>query len=482
MTETVRDRTREPGVTSMRPYRRIGSATEVRGVESTARRWGCAGLVFAVLLVLAGGRSLGAAEELPELQITGGGRPYVVALQRFAPDSRSESVSESFYTELRDALNFAAGFDVMDPKAFLEPTQTVNYDQPTIACDNWRASGANILVQGELERPIGSQRQRVRFRAWDIDLCRPRGDSTVLEAPGDDTWLLARRLADDVVQRFSGRRGVAATQLAFVSDESGNKEVYVMESVDGSRKRRVTNNGRINLFPAWSLDATELLYTSYRGGPPDIWWLGRGPKKGGKMLRLPKDYASADRYRAVFGPGEDKVTFVMHRNENTDIYMSDFSGRNLRRLTSHKAIDVSPSWSPDGKRMVFMSDRTGTPQLYILDLESGQERRLTYRGAYNASPAWSPTGEWIVYAARTGLENLDLYLIDPDTAYTYPLVLHPRVDQDPAWSPDGRKIAFVSDRRGNRDIYVVDMDGKNLTRITQGGGECTAPTWASWLD
>jgi len=414
--------------------------------------------------------------------IEGGGRAFNVALQRFAPDGRSSELVESFYGELQTALNFAGDFDVMDPKAFLEPTQTADYDQPVIACDNWRASGANVLIQGRLERSLTGQRQRVRYRTWDIDLCRLRGEPLVVEAPADDAWLLARKVADDIVLRFTGRRGVAATQLAYVSDESGNKEVYVMEAVDGSRRRRVTNNGRINLFPAWSTDASQLLYTSYRGGPPDLWSLGRGRQQGGKLLQLPDGFESSEKYRGVYGPGEDRVTFVMHQDQNTDIYMSDLSGRNLRRLTRHPAIDVSPSWSPDGKRMVFMSDRTGTPQLYILDLESGQERRLTFKGDYNASPAWSPTGEWIVYAARTGLENLDLYLIDPDTAFTYPLVLHPRVDQDPAWSPDGRKVAFASDRRGNRDIYVVDIDGKNLQRITKGGGECTAPTWATWLD
>ena len=78
--------------------------------------------------------------------------------------------------------------------------------------------------------------------------------------------------------------------------------------------------------------------------------------------------------------------------------------------------------------------------------------------------------------------NFDLYLIDPDSGYPRPLVSHPRQDEEPAWSPDGRKVAFVSSRRGRTDIYVVDVDGRNLRRLTADFGNSSNPAWASWLD
>ena len=84
-----------------------------------------------------------------------------------------------------------------------------------------------------------------------------------------------------------------------------------------------------------------------------------------------------------------------------------------------------------------------------------------------------------MYSARTGLENMDIYVIDPESLYTYPVVVHERVDQDPSWSPDGRKIVFASDRRGKRDIYTIDLDGNNLTRLTSEFGSCTAPMVSS---
>jgi TolB protein len=423
----------------------------------------------------------GSDEALPELRIPIVSNPYKIALQRFAADERSGASVDPVYTELASALQFAPGFRLVSDDAFLEPLRTVDLDSAAIACENWRATGANFLVQGRLERVAGAREQRVRYRVWDVDLCRERGDAGDVQAPDDRVWLMAREIADEIVDRITGRRGVAATQLAFISNEGGNRAVYVMEAVDGSRRRRVTTNDAINMFPDWSDDSRNLLYTSFRDGRADLWTLARGQGKSGRLLDLGAEFTGLERWRGVFGPGPEEVTFVMHRDSNTDIYVANRNGRNMRRLTDDKGIDWAPAWSPDRKRLAFASDRSGTPQLYIVEVETGAVRRITYQGSYNASPAWSPTGEWIAYVARTGRANLELYLIDPESLYTYPLVLHERVDQDPTWSPDGRKIAFASDRRGDRDIYTIDSDGQNLRRLTQGFGDCIGPAWARWV-
>jgi TolB protein len=78
--------------------------------------------------------------------------------------------------------------------------------------------------------------------------------------------------------------------------------------------------------------------------------------------------------------------------------------------------------------------------------------------------------------------NFDIYLINPEGTFTTPVVTHARSDEDPAWAPDGRKLAFTSNRRGRKEVYRVDVDGSNVTVLTDGFGNSSNPAWSSWLD
>ena len=409
----------------------------------------------------------------------GAGRAYRVAVQHFerGPGVAPE-LEERFHQALISGLEYSGIAEAVSPRAFLGPLETRDYEDASFQCDDWRAIGADALLQGRIESADAGL--RIRFRLFDSVRCLPLGKPHRYQSeagPSDAGRIgyLARRLADEVVRRFTGQRGVSSTQIAFVSDRGGNKEVFIM-GADGSAPTRVTGNGDINLFPSWSPDADSLAYTSYKSGRPDVWLLSRGARRNGPLL------GSRDaKYRGVWAPRNGDLALVMSREGNTDIYLVGENGRGLRRVTRDRSIETSPTWSPDGLRLAYVSDRSGSPQLYVRDLASGKSRRLTFEGSYNASPAWSPTGEWIVYAARSG-SNFDLYLIDPDSGYTRPLVSHPRQDEEPAWSPDGRKVAFVSSRRGRTDIYVVDVDGRNLRRLTADFGNSSNPAWASWLD
>ncbi|MBW2495234.1 MAG: PD40 domain-containing protein, partial [Deltaproteobacteria bacterium] len=293
------------------------------------------------------------------------------------------------------------------------------------------------------------------------------------QAASADPLMLARRMADDIVEVLTGVRGVASTELTFVSKRDGNPEIFVMNA-DGSNQRAATANRSINNFPTWSPSGDSIIYTSYRSeNRPMLYLSTRGRGKPGRILA---PLSSNPLYRAVYHPNGRELAVVMSPKGSAEIYRVDLAGKNPRNLTRSRAIDVSPSWSPDGDRLAFVSDRSGSPQIYLMDSDGANVRRLTFNGNYNTNPAWSPDGRWIAYQGRVG-GQFDIWLIDPEGSVNLPLISHPRSDESPCWSPDSRKIAFSSTRRGSAEIYVIDSSGENLRRLTRSSGDDTSPAW-----
>ena len=414
------------------------------------------------------------AEDRPAIVVTDpGARTFKAAVQRFA--DRQTAPGPERLAELRQGIGAALGgsgiFTPIDPKAYLGPDATVSLDGPPPACPDWSQIGADALVDGVVL--TAQHGLTVEFRVWDVVRCRRLLHKRYFGDAGD-LDRVARRIADDVVREFTGQSGVSATEIAFISDRSGRKEVHVMNA-DGSEVRAATHNRSINAFPHWSPNGNEIVYTSYRmGGQPTLYLLTRGRRQPGPLLQRVDNGSPI--YRGVFDPAGRRLAFVMSVDGAPELFSAGLDGSGSRQLTRHRAIDISPSWSPDGKLIAFVSDRSGSPQVYVMDADGGNLRRLTYQGSYNTTPAWSPDGGWIAYEMRVG-GQFDIWLTDPDGRTTVPLISHPRSDEGPSWSPDGRWLAFSSTRRGRADIYRIGIDGGNLQRLTSDAGENTSPTW-----
>ena len=435
-----------------------------------------AALVMA-LLAPATSRSA-TAEERPAIVVTPGSeQTYRAAVQRFADLSFFPGAERAaaFQRALAEALEFSSVFRVIDAEAFLGPAVTASLDDPPPVCSDWTQIGADALIEGELR--VDASERSAEFRVWDTARCRRLLRKRYRESGVGDASIVARRIADDVVEAFTGVHGVSATEIAFVSNRSGSSEIYVMDA-DGSHPRAATANSSLNNFPSWSPNGDSILYTSYRSGNrPMLFISTRGQGRPGPVLR--DGDSGRPQYRGVFDPTGDRIAVVLSAGGAAEVYTVRPGGRGLRRLTNNRVIDIAPTWSPDGKQIAFVSDRSGSPQVYVMDADGKNLRRLTYDGSYNTHPAWSPDGKWIAYESRIE-GQFDIWLIDPDGNVNVPLVFHPRNDESPSWAPDGTKVAFSSTRRGRPDIYIIDLSGKNLRRLTRDAGSNTSPAWGPY--
>ncbi|MBI4834115.1 MAG: PD40 domain-containing protein [Planctomycetes bacterium] len=115
-------------------------------------------------------------------------------------------------------------------------------------------------------------------------------------------------------------------------------------------------------------------------------------------------------------------------------------------------------------------------ELRLLFPDGGNEESLLKDGFNNGRPCWSPDGSRIAFESnRKG--NWDIYTVDIDGNNLKQLTDNNADDRFPAWSPDGKQIAFDSTRDGNTEIYIMDTDGKNQKRLTENQVE---DGWASW--
>jgi TolB protein len=155
------------------------------------------------------------------------------------------------------------------------------------------------------------------------------------------------------------------------------------------------------------------------------------------------------------------------------------------RTTHGLAQDADPAWSPATGEIAFSSTRDGHMNVYAMHPDGAGVRRLTATAAREFEPDWSPDGSLIAFASGRagargplGPEGLpaSLYVMRPDGTHAVRLTETSSYDGDPVWAPGGTRIAFVSDRAGSSDIWVMNSDGSHQTRLTSGEDE--RPSWS----
>ncbi len=290
---------------------------------------------------------------------------------------------------------------------------------------------------------------------------------------GDNVRALAHRFSDKLVSHFTGEKGLAETKIAYLSNQTGSKEIYLMD-YDGENIMRTTSDQSIILSPRWSSDAAQIGYTSYRHGTPDIYFLELASGKRKKIFS-----SKGLSLSPAWSPSGDWVVFASTKSGDSEIYKMQPDGENLKQITFHSAADLSPTWSPTGKEIAFTSDRGGSPQIYIMDAEGGNIRRLTYSGDYNTSPSWSPQGDLLVYACRNKVGFMKLCAQRMDGRDPIKITEGGNWDDEsPSWAANGREIVFASNRLGVSDIFTIRPNGEGLLRLTASGAMNTSPAWA----
>jgi dipeptidyl aminopeptidase/acylaminoacyl peptidase len=181
----------------------------------------------------------------------------------------------------------------------------------------------------------------------------------------------------------------------------------------------------------------------------------------------------------IWSPDGQQIAFARWR-EPRGIWVMDLAGGTA---SERRVFDWSearwPSWSPDGQEILFSHQKGGQLEDkelcfwgFCFTIEAKPHWRLgivqPIDGTYyeppspqiSLAPTWSPTADQVVFDGEQGLVIQTL-----DGEVSYALTSDAR-DTGPVWSPDGKKVAFVRRQHDHLEVYVVDADGRNLTRLT----------------
>lgn len=273
----------------------------------------------------------------------------------------------------------------------------------------------------------------------------------------------AHQFANDIVAALTGSRGIAGTRLAFVSNKTGHKEIYLVD-VDGSNLTQLTRDANISVAPSLSADGQRLAYTGYKSGYCDVWEVQLGSGSRSRIMKYPGINSGA-----AYSPDGSHIAVTLSKDGNPELYVTDSSGSSPRRLTFTPGVESSPSWSPDGREIVYSSDTGGGPMLYRISASGGSPTALRTGHGYNTEPHWSPDGKKIVFNVRGG-GGFAVAILDLATGQVRTV----GEGQDPVWGADSRHVVFAQ----GGSLVLLDTQTMTRSALVSGLGRVSEPTWS----
>jgi len=335
-----------------------------------------------------------------------------------------------------------------------------------LAFGNLGVSGGRLTVQGWL------------YDVKNIQSPQILGKQYAENATDVAARMMAHKFADEIIYRLGGGiQGIAETQIYFVSDRTGHKEIWAMD-YDGSNQHQITHLGSIALSPRISPDGSRIAFS---GLTKSGWELMMYSVELSRVVSFP--HMGGTNLSPAWSGDGTKLAFSSSRAGDPEIYVADASGGNPHRMTTDKGPDVSPVWNrKTNAQIAFVSGRTGLPQIYTMEADGTNQQRMTDQG-YAVSPNWAPNGQFLSFAwvrkygpGEPG--SSDLYLMDIASKQLVQLTHDCGRNDFPSWSPDGRHIVFQSNRSGSLQIWTMLADGTKVQQLTFTGHN-SQPNW-SW--
>lgn len=338
---------------------------------------------------------------------------------------------------------------------------------------DWRLLGADIVVTGKVFQTSPDNYNLVMSA---FDTVRATQLLTYsLPVNSRNLRASAHHLSDVIYEKLTGVKGIFSTRVAYINVIGGfNNKTYelIVSDVDGENQAVVARSREPLMSPTWSPDGRQLAYVSFESQNSEIFI--QDLSTGSRRSVSSRDGINSS---PAFSPDGKSLAITLSRGSgNLDVYIMDLVSGRVKRLTESRAIDTEANWSEDGQSIFFTSDRAGQPQIYKVSKNGGTAKRVSFVGKYNARPRVSADGK-----------NLAVVHVD-EGAYQIAMVNHKNgqilsltdgsLDEAPSVSPNGRIIIYATTRGGKGILATVAADGRSKPTYLPAVGDVREPAWS----
>ncbi|MDD4196210.1 MAG: hypothetical protein PHT96_07355 [Syntrophorhabdaceae bacterium] len=171
-----------------------------------------------------------------------------------------------------------------------------------------------------------------------------------------------------------------------------------------------------------------------------------------------------------------RILFTAGRRNLKEVYLSDFDGQNVTRLTNYRSITLSPSLSPSGKYLAYTSYKEGKPNLYVSDFDNKNEIFVDRSEGMKIGTAWL-NNSTLVYSHTSGRSST-IYAFDVGSRSKRVILQRDGILTSPTISSNGSRLVFVSDMYGTPQIFSKALPSGDVKRLTYHGRYNSAPSFS----
>ncbi len=423
-------------------------------------------IIFTLAVMLLGTFSLSSFAQM-SIEITGVGQSlYPIAVMRFKDENKlPTNITDIIRQDLARSGYFKN----------TENGNAVESDEGTPNYKSWSARGADALAVGSVIQK-GSDQFEISYKLFDIRKGQSLGGLN-LTSSADNLRSVAHKIADDIVMKLLGERGIFSTRLSYVIKD-GKRYRLVISDADGQNIRTAMTSGDPIISPSWSPDGKKVAYVSFEDRKPVIYVheLATG-------RRIALSNQKGNNSAPAWSPDGRKLAVSLSKDGNTQIYGINADGSGLHRLTRGSTIDTEPQYSPDGRFIYFTSDRGGNPQIYRMSAEGEQAdgaKRVTFKQGFVTSPRISPDGKYMAYIANVG-GAYRLYILNLATGDSQALT-DGSTDESPSFAANGKYVLYSTKVGGKRVLAAVSVDGNSKQVLSIPGSDVRQPSWGPFMD